>query len=176
MSYLIIHRSSFLFRSAPIDERHPSSTLEFEKNESHFASVPLQPKELSYCCQMHISNKMFQGFHVSQLEKMSEDTAKLSSIEWSHRRQITLSTATNRVIGYRDHMMGHEMSRLYKLLRRWGEFPFQSSWPSILPLKFFVVSIPGFLLSSLLSNLGMRFSSRGENYNTPCYERLNQVN
>jgi hypothetical protein len=145
MSYLIIHRSSFLFRSAPIFERHLPSTLEFEKNEACLASLPRQPKELSYYCQVHTSNKMFQvykdvpslqGFHVSQLEKMSEDTAKLSSKEWSHGRQITLSTTTNRVIDRWDHMMGHEMIWLYELLQRLGEFPFQLSWFSILPLKF----------------------------------------
>jgi hypothetical protein len=68
-----------------------------------------------------------QGFHVSQLEKMSEDTAELSSTEWSHGRQITLSTTTNQVIDHQDHMMGHEMSQLYELLWRLGEFPFQSS-------------------------------------------------
>jgi hypothetical protein len=116
-----------------------------------------------------------QGFHVSQLEKMYEDTTELSSTEWSHGRRITLSTIINRVIGCRDHMMGHEMSRLYKLLWRLGEFPFQSSWLSILPLKFFVISAPCFLHASLLSNLGMRFSLGG-GCNTPCYGRLNQVN
>jgi hypothetical protein len=108
-----------------------------------------------------------QGFHVSQLKKMSEDTAELSSTEWSHRRQIALSTTTNWVIDRRDHTIGHEMSRLYKLLRRLGEFPFQSSWLSILPLKFFVVSVPCFLPASLLTNLEMRFLLRGR-ARTPC--------
>jgi hypothetical protein len=176
MSYLIIRRSSFLFRSAPIDERHPPSTLEFKKNESRFASVPLQGVVLllsSACIKQDVSN--LQGFHVSQLKKMSEDTAELSSTEWSHGRQIALSTTTNRVIGHRDHTMGHEMSLLYKLLRRLGEFSFQSSWLSILPLRFFVIFVPCFLPASLLSNLGMRFLLRGEDCNTLCYGDLNQV-
>jgi hypothetical protein len=92
---------------------------------------------------------------------MSKDTAELSSIEWSHGRQISLSTTTIRVIDRRDHTMGHEMSWLYELLQRLGEFPFQICWFSILPLKFFIVSFPCFLPTSLLSNLGMRFSLRG---------------
>jgi hypothetical protein len=116
-----------------------------------------------------------QGFHVSQLEKMSKDTTKLSSIEWSHGRQIALSITTNRVIDRQDHMMGREMSQLYKILWRLGAFPFQSSWLSIFPLKFFIVSVPCFLPTSLLSNLGTRFSLRGEGCNTSCYGNHNKV-
>jgi hypothetical protein len=116
-----------------------------------------------------------QGFHVSQLEKMSEDIAELSSTEWSHGRQIALSTTTNRVIDHRDHTMRHEMSWLYKLLWRMGEFPFQSSWLSILPLKFFIVSVPCFLLASLLSNLRTRFLLSVEGCNTSCYDFANHL-
>jgi hypothetical protein len=43
--------------------------LEIEKSESRLASVPLQPKELSYCCQVHIPNKMFQVYDVSMYPK-----------------------------------------------------------------------------------------------------------
>jgi hypothetical protein len=100
---------------------------------------------------------------------------RLVITKWSHGRQITLSTITHRVIDHRDHTMGHEMSQLYKLLWRLREFPFQSSWLSILPLKFFIVSVSCFLPAPLLSNLRMRFLLRGEGCNTPCYRNHNQV-
>jgi hypothetical protein len=42
-----------------------------------------------------------------------------------------------------------------------GRDPIPTSWLSTLPLKFFIVSVPCFLLASLLSNLRTRFLLRG---------------
>jgi hypothetical protein len=168
MSYLIIHQSSFLFRSAPHWWETPALDLGiWKKWITSYLGTTSTKRVVLLLSSVYIKQDVpsLQCFHVTQLEKMSEGTVELSSTEWSHGRQITLSTTTNRVINRRDHTMGHERSQLYKLLQRLGEFPFQPSWLSILPLKFFVVSVPCFLPVSLLSNLGMRFSLRGEGYN-----------
>jgi hypothetical protein len=67
----------------PINERHQPSTLEIEKNESRLASIPLQPKELSYCCQVHILYKMFQIYNVS----MYPNLRSCMKVTQSHRQQ-----------------------------------------------------------------------------------------
>jgi hypothetical protein len=144
MSYLIIHESSFLFKNAPIDERHQTLTLDFEKSESCLASVPLQPRELSYCCHVHIPNKMVQVVMFTCI--------LTREVVWRHHRAVVNRvvpldsdhpTHNNQPIDSRwDHMIGHKTGRLYKLLGRLREFSFQSSWLSILLVKVFIVFVP----------------------------------
>jgi hypothetical protein len=125
---------------APLMRDTIPQTLEFKKGESRLSFVSLQPKELSYYCQVHIPNEMVQVYNVfmvSRLEKMFEGTVELSSTEWSHWSQIALSTTSNQVIDHREHMMGHKTTRLYKLHRRPRDLSFQSSWLPILPVKVF---------------------------------------
>jgi hypothetical protein len=72
MLYLIIHRSSFLLRSAPMDERHPPSTLEFEKKwiTSGLSTSSTKGVDL-LLSSAYIEQDVpsLQYFHVSQLER-----------------------------------------------------------------------------------------------------------
>jgi hypothetical protein len=175
---MIIRRSSFLFRSGPIHERHPPSALEFEKKWIMFCLSTSSTKGVvlllsSAYTEQDVSS--LQCFHVSRLEKLYEGTAELSYIEWFHWSQITLHRTSNRVIDRRNPTIGHKTGGLYKLLQRLREYPFQSYWLSILPVKVFVTFVPYFLAFPLLSNLRTRFSLRGEGCNTPCYGILKHL-
>jgi hypothetical protein len=113
MSYLIIHRSSFLFRSAPLMRDTCPRHWNLRKM-NHILPQYLFNKRSWPTAVKCISRTRCSKFTRIPCIPTREDVwwhYRVVIKEWSHRRQITLSTTTNRVIDHRDHTMGHEMSR-----------------------------------------------------------------
>jgi hypothetical protein len=165
MSYLIIHRSSFLFRSPPWTTDTKARHWNLRKVNHVLPRYLFNQRSCptSFKCLYQIRCSKFTMFPCILTQE----------VVWRHHRAVV-----NRVVPLEsDHPIHNNQpnDRPYKLLQRLREFPFESSWLFILPMKVFVISVPCFLVAPIVSNLGMRFLLKVESCNTQCYGILNSL-